>query len=199
MKLKLDLEEQDYAYEGWAFMLFHTSVPNYIFADSLNGLYGYRLSRIDDMVLDGSSWPLYRFDDSLHRRLIVFLAERPADAADAPWEAGDMLLVIKGENAASEAEAIYDDFTSSKRCEEGDLLASEHRERLQDLLAGFTMAFVLDFDDSGLSRKAQKEQALIRQHCDLILNYIEEQHLDLGDDIRRRIEQEKSFKALKNL
>ncbi len=186
MKYKLDLDTGP-DFEGWAFIHFHSSTPGYAFADSLNRLYDYSLARIDDMELDGNAWPFYRYEDTT-RHLVFFLAERPAAEGDLPWEAGDKLLIVKGDTAERETDDICADFTDNSTYDEGDLLARDHAELLAMLLADFTVANRLDFETEPLSRKAQKERAAVMQHCDAILTHIEQHHLDLSDDERMRME-----------
>lgn len=185
MKYKLDIDDEP-DFEGWAFLHFHTLSPGYAFADCLNRLYDFRLARIDDMELEGGTWPLYRYADALEQQL-VFLAERPAQA-DLPWDAGDKLLIVKGETAESTVRAICSDFTEEVTVDEGDLLARDHADLLATLLEGFTVANRLDFETTPLSRKAQKERAAVMQLCDAMLAHIEQHHLDLSDEERMRME-----------
>lgn len=187
MKYKLEIEEEEYAYEGWAFLHFHTLFPGYALANALNRLYDYSLERLDDMPLEDGSWPLYRFEDTVGK-MLYFLVERPAEAVEAPWDAGDKVFILKGENAAEEARRIVADFTESKPVDEGDLLACEHAELLEDLLAGFTVVNLLDFEAAPTSRKAEKERLQVQQHCDRMLAYVEQKHLDLSQEERWRLE-----------
>lgn len=190
MRYKLELEDDEFDFEGWAFLHFHTTMPGYAFADCLNRLYDYRLARVDDMTLDGVAWPLYRFEEPLHHS-IFFLVERPVQAVEAAWEAGDKVLVVKGETAESLAHDIYSDFTVATDVPEGDLLAREHADLLDELLADFTVVNLLDFSTPPATRKAAKERLVVQQHCDAILTHIEQQHLDLSEVVRMRMEMEK--------
>jgi len=187
MKYKLEIEEEEFDFEGWAFLHFHTLLPGYALASILNRLYDYSLVRLDDMELDDIDWPFYRYEDSLGKQM-VFLVERPAAAVEAPWDGGDKLLVFKSENAEAEARRIVDDFTGSPVIDEGDLLAREHADLLDNLLANFTVVNLLDFSTPPVSRKAQKERLLVQRHCDTILAFIEQNHLDLNDEERMRLE-----------
>lgn len=187
MKHTLEIEDEEYAYEGWAFLHFHTPMPGYALADSLNRLYDYRLTRQDDMPLDDVDWPLYRFEDALGK-LLFFLVERPVMATTAPWDAGDKVFLVKGENAAAEVQHIFADFTSSAAVDEADLLAREHAALLEDMLADFTVVNILDFSTSPTSRKGTKDRQLVQQHCDMILTYIEQKHLDLSEEEKMRLE-----------
>lgn len=186
MKYKLEIEDEEYDFEGWAFLHFHTLMPGYALASSLNRLYDYGLVRVDDMSLDGADWPLYRYEDALGKQLF-FLIERPSTAVGAPWEVGDKLFVVKGENAESEARRIVSDFTDSTAVAEGDLLAREHADLLDNLLADFTVVNMLDFS-APISRRAGKDRALVQRHCDTILAYIEQNHLDLSEEELMRLE-----------
>ena len=179
MKYKLSQDEDLMSFEGWAFLLFHTRWPAFAFADQLNRLYDFVLARRDDMECMDGVWPLYSYYDTSNR-LHYYLVERPA-AAVSPWEAGDKLLIVKGENADSAARFIYSDFTATSAIAEGDLLARQHAECLEALLADFTLPQLLDFNDMGLSRKALKELAPVQQACDTILTYIDTRLLDVTD------------------
>lgn len=186
MRYKMDTDDAASSLEGWAFLLFHSQWPCYAFADQLNQLYDYRLTRIDDMLIDDIQWPFFTHADTVGHTHF-FLAERPLNAKGAPWEPGDKLLAIKGDNAGQVAQFIHKDFTSESRIDDGDLLASEHAMQMGLLLADFTVASLIDFDATELSRKAQRELASTELFCERILAYIEGHHLDLGEAERMRI------------
>lgn len=181
MKYRLDLDDES-PFEDWSFLLFHTSLPSYALADSLNRLYDYRLTRIDDLQLVAASWPLYTFEDPV-AHLKYFLLERPAAAT--AWEKGDMLLVVGGENAAMETESVYEDFTDPGVPDPTDLLATEHAALLDELLAGFTMVSPIDFRQPSQGRR----RSAAEQCCHEIVEGIEKRHLDMSADERRRIEE----------
>ena len=183
MKYKLDLDDELFDFEGWAFVHFHTATPGYILADTLNRLYDLRLQRIDDMMLDDNPWPLFRHEDTV-RHLIYFLTEHhvPPPASALPWGPGDKLLVIKGDNADPEARFIQTDFSQPPTDDDGDLLAREHAQLLDRLLATFTVASRLDFDTPPSNRRAAKERTALQQLLNTMLTYIEQQHLDLSHD-----------------
>lgn len=185
MKYKLELEEE-YDFEGWAFLHFHTAAPGYAFVDSLNRLYDLALERLDDMVLDGVAWPLYRFLDS-QRHCLYLLVERPM-AASGPWEPGDKVLVVGCENADATVQRLYADMVGNATVDEADLVAREHADMLADLLADFTVANVLDFSAPAPTRKAAKERQLVQRYCDALLAYVEQKHLDLSQTDRMRME-----------
>lgn len=187
MKYKLEIEEEEYGFEGWAFLHFHTLQPCYALANNLNGLYDYRLERMEDMSLEGVGWPLYRYEDTVGR-MLFFLVERPAGAVDAPWDANDKVFLLKGENADTVARHILADFTERLDIDDGDLLAREHADLLEELLAEFTVVNLLDFESATSSRKAAKERVLVQDYCDKILAYIERKHLDLSEEEKWRIE-----------
>ncbi|MBO7100933.1 MAG: hypothetical protein J6V98_02805 [Bacteroidales bacterium] len=185
MKYKLDMEESLDDFEDWAFLLFHTSAPVHLFADSLNQLYDCRLTRIDNLVVADAEWPFFQHDDPV-RHLKYFLAERPASAVAAPWEPGDKLLAIKGESAAYVAEDIYADFTEPANVDPADLLARQHADLIDELLAGFTMVSLLNLDSEPPKRSAAaKQRLLVSQFCSDMLEYIDTHHLDLTEDERR--------------
>lgn len=173
MKYKLDLDDLDSSFDGWAFVHFHSPTPCYMLADSLNRLYDYRLARIDEMTLDGVGWPLFRHEDGV-RHLVMFLVDCPE-----PTGSGNKMLIIKGKLAEQEARLIHTDFATPPACDEGDLLAKEHADLLETLLADFTVASLLDFDSAPTTRQAVKDRAAMQQLCNNMLNYIEQHHLDL--------------------
>lgn len=188
MKYKLEIEESMVGFEDWAFLLFHTTAPVHLFADSLNQLYDTRLGRIEDLSLAGASWPFFLYDDPVGH-LKYFLAERPVAAAGAPWEPGDKLLAIKGESAVYAAEDIYADFTEPATVDPADLLAKEHADRIAELLAGFTMVTLVNPDSEPPKRSSAAKQRLnASQLCSNLLEYIETKHLDLSDDERMRLD-----------
>lgn len=188
MKYKLEIEESQVGFEDWAFLLFHTTTPVHLFADSLNQLYDMRLSRIENLSLAGASWPFFLFDDPIGH-LKYFLAERPVTATGAPWEPSDKLLAIKGESAVYAAEDIYADFTEPATVDPADLLAKEHADLLAELLAGFTMVNLLNPDSEPPKRSSVAKQRMnVTQLCSDLLEYIETKHLDLSDDERMRLD-----------
>lgn len=184
MKYKLDLEDDIPEFEGWAFLLFHTPLPSYVLADTLNRLYDYRLARLDNLLLGDTGWPLYLHNDGIGH-LQYFLLERPATAT--VWDDGDKLLVLSGENAEAEAERIYAEFSELPAYDPADLLAKEHADLLTSLLSSFTMVNLLDLAGSDTSsRKIQRGRITVKQCCQTIIESIEKRQLDLGDDERRR-------------
>mgnify|MGYP006872983393 CR=1 FL=1 len=178
MKYKLEIDDENSCFEGWAFLHFSTPLPGYALADSLNRLYDYRLQRIDGLAVGPQAvWPLYRHEDPV-RHLIVFLLVPTAPTF--PWLDSDKLLIVKGRIADVEVDSIYTDFTTPPHRPEGDLLAREHADLLDSLLAAFTIASPLD-----LSQHADKN---LWQHCNTLLSCIEQRHLDLGNEERELLE-----------
>lgn len=183
MKYKLTLDDDAPLFEGWAFLLFRSTEPAYSFADTLNRLYDYRLTRVDDLVLDGISWPLFLHHDPV-RHLHFFLAEQPPTVSGTPWSPCDKLLIVKGETADHIVSDIHLDFTAPAAYDQADLLAREHAALLDTLLADFTVAIPLDFQSEPPSRKAAKERALAEQYCNSILTHIDSRRLDLTPEER---------------
>lgn len=173
MKYRMDPEDMTDSFEGWAFLHFSTTLPGYALADSLNRLYDLSLRRIDDLLIDGTPWPLYHHIDTV-AHLKYFLLQRPV---------ADHLLIIAGDTAKLAADQLYEDFTSPAAFDPADLLAREHADLLGQLLAAFTVASQLSFSDtSSSSRKAQKGRAALEQSCQQIIDAIEKRHLDLSDE-----------------
>ena len=163
-------------------LLFRTSQPGYLFADTLNHLYGYSLRRIEDMPLDGEEWPFYTYTDNVNH-LRYYLVEKPADEQlhDA-WGEHNKMLVIKGECADDEAERLYEDLTDPLPADEGDLLATEHEALRNDLLADFMLVDRYNPDSilpPKASRRMTQIQATLKQHTSAIMTHIDKERLDL--------------------
>lgn len=168
-----------------AYLLFHASQPGYIFADNLNRLYNFALHRIDDMP---DHYPLYTHSNPISHKH-YFLVEKPASAQPSgSWQPSDKLLLIKGEGALSEAQAIYDDFTAPLPPSPDDLLALQHAELRNQMLEAFTVVNLLDFSSpTPTNPRAARDRAALEQHCNQILNHIESKHLDLPETERQRL------------
>ena len=67
---KLDIEFDSDPFEDLAFLFFHSTDPNYAFADDLNHLYGLTLTRVDDMPLLDAAWPVYTYRNEETARAI---------------------------------------------------------------------------------------------------------------------------------
>lgn len=180
MKYRLDIDD-DTPFDGWAFVLFQTTTPAYMLADSLNRLYDYRLARIDDLTTPSASWPLYTFEDYV-AHLKFFLLESPSSGS--AWETGDKLLAVAGESAEAEADALCADFNDPEPYDPADLLAAEHAEMLNRLLAGFTIVSPIDFAQMPAH---SKRRTIAEQCCREIIDAIEKRHLDMNADERRRL------------
>lgn len=180
--LTLDIEPDD-EFLDIAYLLFHSQEAGYIFADNINRLYRYSLRRIDDMP---GGYPFYTYSDDLNQRQF-YLIEKPSTAQPSgPWQPTDKLFLIKGEDALLEAQAIYDDFTAPKQPDPDDLLALQHAELRDQMLEEFTVVNLLDFAaPAPTSQRAARDRAAIELHCNQILNYIEQKHLDLPDHERQ--------------
>jgi hypothetical protein len=196
--LTLDLDDEPSPFEEWAFLLFHTTTPGYLFADSLNRLYDYRLERVDDIPYDGSFWPLY-----LHlapvRRLRYFLVECPAASAQTLWEASDKLLIVKGSTADDEVQRINDDFAANPQAPAVDLRAQQHRDIILELLEGFTVASILDLSNAPAPSRS-RANAVTHSRTNAIthfIDHIESHQLDLTLEEKRRIENNLIVQKLK--
>lgn len=181
----ITLEMDDEPLNGdMAHLMFHTTLPSYLLADSLNRLYGYNLHRIDDMVLEGAEWPFYTHADTIDQ-LKYYIIEKPMAAqAVAAWGAGDKILIIKGDGAQEMADYIYDDLTDPTDTDENDLLAVEHARLRDGLLAAFTVVTPLDLDAPlpTQNKKVQHDRATLQQQCAAIHTHIERQRLDLNEE-----------------
>lgn len=184
MKISIGIEDFAPSLDDIAFVLFRSSLPGYAFADSLNRLYDLDFHRIDDIDIDGTPSPFYTHYDTT-RHLHYFLVESKDTTICSP---GDKLLLVKGENAPDMAQYISDDFSSPAKPDPADLLAQQHAELLDELLADFTVASLVNADQpQGLSRKAAREHARLQDHYFKILDYIEEHHLDLSESERSHL------------
>lgn len=196
---KLDIFDEDPV--DIAYLLFHTSDPGYIFVDNLNRLCQYNLHRIDDMPFpppldndttvqssDQTPYPFYTHSDPISHKH-YFLIEKPLSATPSgSWQPADKLLIIKGESAALEAESILDDFTDPLPPRPDDLLAIQHAELRDQMLQAFTVVNLLDFSaPAPSSTRAARDRVTLEQHCNLILSYIERNHLDISEVERLRL------------
>lgn len=177
--LELDDEEP---LSDVAQLLFRTSQPGYLFADTLNRLYGYSLRRIDDIPLDGAEWPFYTYTDSVNH-LRYYLVEKPAgEQLHDAWGEHNKMLIIKGECADDEAEHLYEDLTDPLPADEGDLLATEHAALRDDLLADFMLVDRYDQNTPlppKASRRVTQIQTNLKQHTTAIMTHIDTERLDL--------------------
>lgn len=169
-----------------AYLLFHCSEPGYIFADNINRLYDYSFRRIDDMP---DAYPFYIHSNPVSHKQ-YFLVEKPENApASGSWQPTDKLLIIKGEDALYEAQTIIDDFTDPLPPRSDDLLAIQHAEIRDMMLAEFTVVNLLDFSAPAPSNtRAARDRAALEAHCNQILNHIEHNHLDLPDHERQLLQ-----------
>lgn len=177
----LDIDD-DEPLDDVAQLLFRTSQPGYLFADTLNRLYGYALRRIDDMPLDGAQWPFYTYADGVSH-LRYYLVEKPAteQLRDA-WGEHNKMLVIKGECASDEAERLYEDLTDPLPADEGDLLATEHAALRDDLLADFLLVDRYNQENAlppKASRRSIQIHTNLNQHSTAIMMHIDTERLDL--------------------
>lgn len=178
--LTLDLDDEMPDFEGYAFLLFSSTTPSYVFVDDLNRLYGLHLTRTADMELQQQLWPLFCYCDTL-ARTHYYLVERPASSTSAAWQAGHKMLILRGEDADAKADAIHCEFGSAvPPADPADLLAAEHYTLLENFLSAFTLTQRIDplaVPDTTLSRKAQKEQADLNTLLTDIVDYIDVKRL----------------------
>ncbi len=174
--LTLDLDDTMPDFEDYAFLLFSSTTPSFVFVDDLNRLYGLGLTRVADMQLQQQQWPLFCYHDPV-ARLHYYLAERPASSTSAAWQSGYKMLIMHGEDADAKADAIHNEFGSATPPDNpNDLLAAEHYAMLENFLAAFTLThriFPTEEPDTTLSRKTQKEQADLTALLTDIVDYID--------------------------
>ena len=173
--LRLDLDDSASDFDGYAFMLFHTLEPGYAFVDDLNRLYGYALTRIEDLQLHETLWPLYTYDNTLER-MRLFLVEKPAAERMMPrWGAGQKLLIARGDDARECLERVYNDFLSSPATPQpGNLAAQRRFDILSQFQQNFTTVTLLDPDaPPPQAPKAVRERNETRQLLLAILDYLD--------------------------
>lgn len=163
-KYILDWDDDMPQYDDMVFLLFHTSIPSYAFADDLNRLYHLGLARQEDLDLEGCHWPYYRYRDPM-AKLTYLLVERPAGSGTtAPhWHEGHKMLMILGENADRRARYLCDDFSAPPSSAPATDLVGEERSRILDSyqqelvsVSTFTLG---ETPETPLPRKAAKERA----------------------------------------
>ncbi|MBR1785455.1 MAG: hypothetical protein IJ760_08495 [Bacteroidales bacterium] len=186
------------ALEGWAFVHFRTYKPLHVFVHTLNKLYNINLRRIDDLQMGTDYWPLFHSTDSRHE-LMYCLLEKNSSDKKTPWENGDKLLIVHGQQAEVEADYICSDISDPLIPPPGDLLAQEHYRLVESMMSDFTLPTVLNLAATASSHRAQKELNNQQQLCNIILSEIERRNLDLTteellrrrfDETRRRVIQE---------
>lgn len=174
--LTLDLDDSMPDFDDYAFLLFGSTTPSYVFVDDLNRLYGLQLNRAADMELQQSLWPMFTYRDTL-TRLNYYLIERPAASTSAAWPTGHKMLVLRGEVAEETADAIHNEFSTARPpADPTDLLAAEHYAQFESFLAAFTITRRIDPTaeaTADISRKAQKEQADLTSLLTDIVDYID--------------------------
>ena len=197
MKYKLDLDDFGSPFDGWVFLLIHSSLPSFFLANSLDQLYDLPLTRIDDMeIANSGSWTLFHHHDTV-RHLKYFLAEAPLQNPSWQWE--DKLLLIKGDSAENVADTIIADFASLAPADPQDLISIQHSQILDQLLQSFTVVSLLDLDmedEERLPAKMRKQRLALQQSCSSIIDYIEQHRLDLSDDEQLTVN-EKLFSSYK--
>lgn len=174
--LTLDLDDEMPDFEGYAFLLFSSTTPSYVFVDDLNRLYGLNLTRAADMEMQQQQWPLFCYYDSL-ARTHYYLVERPAASTSTAWPSGHKILIVRGEGADTTANNIHNEFRYARRPDDPtDLLAAEHYALLENFLSAFTITQRIDpmaETSPQMSRKAQKEQTELMALLADIVDYID--------------------------
>lgn len=171
----LDASDFQPDYEDWAFLIVHTDMPSYLFADDLNHLYQLGLTRGDDLEAAGKRYPMFTFRDTA-RMLTYHLLEQPADTAGGLWARGQKLLMVRGKEAQSAVDAIHTDFSSSPRpAEPTDLLAASHNSLLETYQAVFTLTtpFSPGSAAPNISRRTRQMLADLTPEIDDILDSID--------------------------
>ena len=178
--LTLDLDDAMPDFDGYAFLLFGSSSPSYVFVDDLNRLYGLGLTRVSDIMMNDVQWPLFTYYDAL-THLHYYLVERPAGSTSTAWPSGDKMLIVRGEGADSRADGIHNEFRNAPQPDDPtDLLAAEHYDMLESFLAAFTVTRRIDPTaeaDPTMSRKTQKEPADLAATLADIVDYIDMKRL----------------------
>lgn len=181
---KLDIEFDSDPFEDLAFLFFHSTDPNYAFADDLNHLYGLALTRVDDMPLLNAAWPVYTYRNTL-RQLNYYLIERPvASGNTAPfWGARHKMLLLQGDDATPTADRIYSDFNDLPTPPDpADIHAVERHSILKAFHSSFTPVSLLDPTaplPPSASRKAKKEHDEMERLFTSILDHFDLSRADM--------------------
>ncbi len=176
---KLDLDDLEDNSEDLAYLFFHTTTPGYLFVDDINHLYHLALARLDDLQIDGQSWPLYSYHDNL-RQLDYYLIERPLTPTrsqlSAPhWVPGHKMMIIKGERASEIADFFCEDFSTPPSQPDSCLPADiERYDILTSYQQSFTPVTVYNFDTPiDTSKKLLKERAELENLFTTILDLLD--------------------------
>lgn len=133
-----------------AVVLFKTSFMNHEAAISLNEAYHLNLTRIDDLTLDGKTYPVYIYHSTASRMSFIMLAEPSSGISNPCFSYYDKMLFIRGRDARQLQRKIYDDL-STPRTEPpaSELLNHSHWELLNLLNQGIFEPATLTFLPNG--------------------------------------------------
>lgn len=102
------LENPSFSFHDTAIVMLRTQYMSFELAMALNGAYGLRLSRDEEIDLGGTPHPcLYYYDRC--RWLTYVVIARPAQGADPIFNSYDKMLLIRGRDAWKAQQQIYDD------------------------------------------------------------------------------------------
>lgn len=108
-----------------AFLLWETRTPNYEFAAWFNQLYDVSLSREDDLQLSDINLPYFSHYSEEQRLLYVLI-----DLPQSPVGEHDKLMLINGQDAFKQQQAIYRDYATHPFAPQADDLLSVQRHQM---------------------------------------------------------------------
>ena len=102
------LENPSFSFYDTAILMLRTQYMSFELAMSLNGAYALRLSRYEEIHINGTPHPcLYYYDTSTWLTYVVIA--RPTQGADPIFNSYDKMLLIRGRDAWKAQQQIYDD------------------------------------------------------------------------------------------
>jgi hypothetical protein len=163
-------------FDDYAFLLFGSTTPSYVFVDDLNRLYGLQLNRAADMELQQSLWPMFTYRDTL-TRLNYYLIERPTSSAATAshWAPGHKMMILKGERATDIAKFICEDFSTPPPLpDHNNPTVTEHPEILSSYQQSFTPVNLYDTNaPAPSSKKVLKERTELENLFTAILDILD--------------------------
>ncbi len=171
-------DDPEFKFDNTAIVLLNTSFANYEFVAALNQAYNLSLTRIDDLVLDVTSYPCFIYQDSVAWLYFVMLERSSFTPANAVFEYYDKMLLIRGRDAKYFQQRLYDDLTLPRPEPPTDELQLHHRWELLNMLCegvfepvtfnlkdslGLTQTSLYSGPDGAMPRRLQTFISQLRQ------------------------------------
>lgn len=113
-----------------AIVMFNTNLANHEFVIALKQAYQLNLTRIDDLVLDVTTYPCFIYHDSNSCLSYVLLERLTATPANPVFDYYNKMLLIRGRDAREFQQRLYNDLTLPRPEPPVDELLLHHRWEL---------------------------------------------------------------------